>query len=187
MDPTPGLLPAPLASATLGPPGPHSPQCQAEQVPRSELVTVGSDARAGRARLAARSRGACVTAEGHALTLPLLPRAGGLTEPVPAGTSPLHSTLTHPPLPTARPRDTCPGAGLRSSPFFMCSWVFLLLAWEGQPFPRGPKWPCPLLSLRTCVFLLFPGHSFHLLSLLPVSLSSTKTSKRNRSGIEPRV
>lgn len=187
MDPTPGLLPAPLAPATLGGrPGPHSPQCQAEQVPRSELVTVGSDARAGRARLgAARSRGACVTAEGHALTLPLLPRAGGLTEPVPAGTSPLALHSYPPALPTARPRDTCPGAGLRALlsscvPGSFSSGLGRAVLSQGADghahfSSEDLRFPsCSQDTPSTCCL--------YFQSLF----SSTKTSKRNRSGIEPR-
>ena len=185
-DPTPGPLPAPLAPATIGGrPGPHFPQCQAEQVPRSKRVTVGSDARAGRARLCAtRSRGACVTAEGHALTPPLLPRAGGLAEPEPRGdTSPCTPLLPAPPTP--RSRDTYPEAGLRA---------LLSLCIPGS-FSSGlgrvvPSQRADGHAHFSSEDLGFPSCSQDTPSTCCLCFqsffSATKTDRRNRSGKEPR-
>ena len=134
---------------------------------------------------AARSRGACVTAEGHALTPPLLPRAGGLTEPEPAGTPPLALHSYPPAPPTARPRDTCPEAGLRA---------LLSLCIPGS-FSSGlgrvvPSQGADGHAHFSSEDLRFPSCSQDTPSICCLCFqslfSATKTDRRNRSGKEPR-
>ncbi|CAI9180895.1 unnamed protein product [Rangifer tarandus platyrhynchus] len=82
-DPTPGPLPAPLASPPLrGRPRPGLPRGHSEQVPRGKEATAGSDAKAGRA---SKTRHWPVTwglcRHGKPRPRPALPAPRGLAEP----------------------------------------------------------------------------------------------------------